>query len=179
MTLHSEDEVLFPRRVSQIGVSRDVCLLGTEHIPAPAGHQWAASAVQPTGLRSALSWLALGEVLGCRSELHTEKIQTVAERQRETESQRERERWRDKLRQRHREASLPFLETAQFSHVVLPRTHGVPMLEMLGCASSPIFHSFPRQLWVAWWRRCFSSPVLSPHSLETSPIGGQDALDGG
>lgn len=26
---------------------------------------------------------------------------------------------------------------------------------------------------------CFCSPVLSPHSLETSPIGGQDALDGG
>lgn len=124
MTLHSEDEAPPPqKRVSQIIVSRDVCLLGTEHTPAPAGHEWAAGAFQPMGLRYELSWLALGEVLGCRNELDMEKIQTEAERQRE----RIRERCRDKQRQRHREASLPFLEAAQFSHVILPRTHGIPI----------------------------------------------------
>ena len=86
MTLHSEDEAPPPqKRVSQIIVSRDVCLLGTEHTPAPAGHEWAASAFQPMGLRYELSWLALGEVLGCSSELDTEKIQTEAERQRENQ----------------------------------------------------------------------------------------------
>lgn len=76
-----------------------------------------------------------------------EKTQTKAERQRQR-NERERETCRDQQRQRHREASLPFLEAAQFSHIILPRTRDVPVLVMLGCSSSPIRHPFPRQFWV-------------------------------
>ena len=77
-----------------------------------------------------------------------EKRQTKAERQRQRNGERESEICRDQQRQRHREASLPFLEAAQFSHIILPRTHNVPILVMLGCSSSPILHPFPRQFWV-------------------------------
>lgn len=102
------------------------------------------------GFRSELSWLALGEVLGCRSELDTEKIQTEAE---DKDRQRIRERETDVEISKGRDTQkpLPFLEAAQFPrHPSKNLWH--PLLVMLAGASSPVFHSLPGQLWVVWWR---------------------------